>query len=90
MRNEHEDLEVPIDDLQIAGVWANLVWIAPRADEFTLDFIRVDPREPRGAIVARVALSPRLMRQFLDDGEMSWQTWSESGLPPEVRGHDPD
>ena len=86
--SEDDGIEVTLDDSVFAGVWANDVWIASRPDEFTLDFIRWDPREPRGAIVARVAMSPRLMRQLLDDGERSWQTWSESTLPPEVRGDD--
>ena len=85
MNDGPDDLAITIGDQQFAGVWANDVWIAQRPDEFTLDFIRVDPRESRGAIVARVAVSPRLMRSLLDTGECCWQTWSDSTMPPEAR-----
>lgn len=87
MSEEHE-VDITIDDRLFAGVWANHLRFGAGLDEFTLDFVWVDQRELRGVVVARVALSPRLMRRLLDHGEMTWHTWSERNLPPEVRGDD--
>ena len=40
------------------GVWANHVDVFGDVDETTLDFIRLDPRDPTGGVVvARVTLS---------------------------------
>jgi hypothetical protein len=83
-----DDADLTFDDLSLAGVWANHALIQSDRDEFVLDFVWVDRRRRHGMVVSRVVLSPRLMRQLLDDGETAWQTWSDSNLPPEVLGHD--
>ena len=43
----------------LAGVFANDVHIFVDPEHVTLDFVRVDPRNPReGVVVARVAVPP--------------------------------
>jgi hypothetical protein len=42
-----DDVEVTIDRRRFAGVWANACKAIAHTDEVTIDFIRVDPREPR-------------------------------------------
>ena len=86
--NEEEghEPEITIDARRFAGVWANAVQIDAKSDELTIDFIRVDPRLPRGMVVARVTLSPKFMRALLDQAERVWQTWVDRSMPPEVRG----
>ena len=81
------DVEITIDARRFVGVWANAARVDAKSDEFTIDFIRIDPRQPRGMVVSRVTLSPNFMRDFLDDAEGVWQTWADRSLPPEARGN---
>jgi hypothetical protein len=55
-----------------------------RQDEVTMDFVRVDPVEPRGIVVARVTCSPQFLRQLMDELEDVWQHWVWSSSPPET------
>jgi hypothetical protein len=80
------DVEISIDARRLAGVWANSARVDAKSDEFTIDFIRVDPWQPRAMVVSRVALSPNFVREFLDEAERVWQTWADRTLPPEARG----
>jgi hypothetical protein len=49
------DIDIPPDVR--AGVWANDVDIFGDVEEVTLDFVRIEPRDPLlGVVVARVTL----------------------------------
>jgi hypothetical protein len=49
------DVDIP-PDVQ-AGVWANDVDVFGDVEEATLDFVRIEPRDPTvGVVVARVTL----------------------------------
>ena len=85
--DDQPEVEITIDARRFAGVWANASRVDAGVDDFTIDFIRVDPRQPRGMVVARVTLSPGFMRDFVDDCETVWQTWAERSMPPEARGN---
>jgi hypothetical protein len=51
------DIDVPYE--LRGGVWANDVDVFADLEEATLDFLRIDPRDSRVAVVvARVTLSP--------------------------------
>ena len=99
-----EDDEVIITvpaDMQ-AGVWANWAAINESDHEFTIDFARVDHSvEPNvGVVVARVGMSPRMLRQLLDRMNDAWSSFADnlaegildSGAPsaPDPDGGDAD
>jgi hypothetical protein len=53
--DRERDVDVP-PDLQ-GGVWANDVDVFGDVEESTLDFVRIEPRDPTvGVVVARVAV----------------------------------
>jgi hypothetical protein len=54
-------------------------------DEFTIDFVRMDPVQPRGMVVARVTGSPPFLRKFIDELEQVWQDWVWGSSQPETR-----
>jgi hypothetical protein len=55
VREPERDVEVP-PDLR-AGRWANYAEVFGDLDDVTIDFVRVEPREPTfGVVVARVTL----------------------------------
>jgi len=76
--------EISIYPEQVAGVWANWAHVASSNHEFTLEFVRIDPFEPRGIVLARVSFSPLFVTQLIDALSAVWQTWVQKALPPEV------
>ena len=57
MSDPGREIEVPYE--LRGGVWANDVDVFGDIHEATLDFIRLDPRDPSGGVVvARVTLPP--------------------------------
>ena len=56
MSEPGREVEVPYE--LRGGVWANDVDVFGDVQEATLDFVRIDPRDPSGGVVvARVTLS---------------------------------
>ncbi|MEO5634945.1 hypothetical protein [Gaiella sp.] len=59
-------------------MWANAVEVEAWADEVTMDFIRMDPVQSRGMVVARVTCSPTFLRTLVDKLEGVWQDWAHA------------
>jgi hypothetical protein len=76
----------------MAGVYANIANDSHSDYEFTITFARVDHEveedEVPGVVVARVALSPRFLRELIDameDNYSKWQTREGIKSLPEFR-----
>jgi hypothetical protein len=78
-----DDVDLAIDRRRFAGVWANACRAIAHSDEVTVDFVRVDPREPSGMVVARITFSPQFLRHLMDDLERVWHEWVGRSEPPE-------
>ena len=86
-----DELMVVVPPAHQAGVWANDAVVQSSAHEVTVDLLRVDHSvEPNiGTVVARVAMSPVLLRQLIDDLTDAWDDYAASvtqqliDLPPE-------
>ncbi len=66
--NEKEEgvqLQVEVDDSVAQGSYANLALVAHNATEFVLDFIFVQPQQPKAKVRARVISSPGHTKRFL-------------------------
>ncbi len=79
----------------MAGVYANFANVSHSDYEFTITFARVDHEveddEVPGVVVARVALSPRFLRELIDameDNYSKWQTREGIKNLPEWSGED--
>jgi hypothetical protein len=74
-----DELMVVVPAAQQAGVWANDAVIQASDHEVTVDLLRVDHSvDPRvGTVVARVAMSPILLRQLIDGLTDAWDTYAE-------------
>jgi hypothetical protein len=71
-----------------AGVWANWIRVIYSEHEFTIDFVRLDPFEPRGIVVARISGSPLFVTKLIDMVSAVWHDWARKAMPPEVDGAD--
>lgn len=77
-------LEIQIDNDVAQGTYANLAVVNHTDAEITLDFIYVQPQEPRGKVRSRVIVSPRhakrLLRALQDNVERYEQAFGEIPL----------
>ena len=56
--SEPDEPEISVTSELTGGVWANDVYLYRDGDELTIDFVRLNPRDPtEGIVVARVAAS---------------------------------
>jgi len=58
-------LQIQIDEAVAQGLYANMALVNHTDAEFTLDFIYVQPQQPKAAVRARIITSPRHMKRLL-------------------------
>jgi hypothetical protein len=58
-------LQIQIDESVAQGLYANMALVNHTDAEFTLDFIYVQPQQPKAAVRARIITSPRHMKRLL-------------------------
>jgi len=58
-------LQLEIDDATAQGAYTNLALIAHSATEFVMDFIFIQPQQPRAKVRARLISSPAHIKRFL-------------------------
>lgn len=65
--NEKKEItiQIQIDDATAQGMYSNLAFVNHTETEFTIDFVYVQPQEPRGKVRARIITSPLHMKRFL-------------------------
>ena len=58
-------LQLQIDDAVAQGQYANMTLVNHTETEFVLDFIFVQPLEPRAKVRSRIVSSPKHAKRFL-------------------------
>lgn len=58
-------LQVELDDVTAQGAYVNLAMVAHSATEFVLDFVFLQPQQPKAKVRARVISSPGHTKRFL-------------------------
>ena len=59
------ELKIEMDDTIAQGIYANLAFITHNETEFTLDFIYVQPQQPKAKVRARILSSPPHTKRLL-------------------------
>jgi Protein of unknown function (DUF3467) len=77
---QERQLNINIEPENLAGVYANFAQVSFSDYEFTITFARIDHEVEEGdipgAVVSRVNLSARFMKELLDALQDSWSKWS--------------
>ena len=75
---DDEELVIVVPPAHQAGVWANDAVVYTSDHEVTVDLLRVDHsvEPPVGTVVARVAMSPKLLPQLLDGLTAAWDDYA--------------
>jgi hypothetical protein len=58
-------IQIALDDDVAQGVYANLAMISHGEAEFTLDFIYLQPQQPKAKVRARVITSPQHAKRLV-------------------------
>jgi hypothetical protein len=58
-------LQIELDEAIAQGVYCNLAMVNHTPTEFTLDFIYVQPQQPKAKVRSRVITSPQHMKRLL-------------------------
>lgn len=64
--NEKKEItiQIQIDDITAQGIYSNLAFVNHTETEFTIDFIYLQPQEPKGKVRARIITSPLHMKRL--------------------------
>lgn len=52
-------IKIHLEESEAGGRYTNLTFVNFNQNEFVLDFIFIEPQEPKGKVVSRVITSPR-------------------------------
>ena len=58
-------LQIELDEPVAQGVYCNLAMVNHTPTEFTLDFIYVQPQQPKAKVRSRIITSPQHMKRLL-------------------------
>ena len=59
------EIKIEIDENTAQGVYANLAMIGHSEDEFIIDFIFLQPQNPKAKVRSRIVTSPGHAKRFL-------------------------
>ena len=59
------NLQIQLDEEMAQGAYANLAMVNHTESEFTLDFIYVQPQQPKAKVRARIISSPKHTKRLL-------------------------
>ena len=59
------NLQIQLDEEMAQGAYANLAMVNHTDSEFTLDFIYVQPQQPKAKVRARIITSPKHTKRLL-------------------------
>ncbi|MBN1383950.1 MAG: DUF3467 domain-containing protein [Elusimicrobia bacterium] len=78
-------IQIEVDDTTAQGLYSNLAFIAHSETEFTVDFIYVQPQQPKAKVRARIISSPihtkKLMQALSDNIKKYEQKFGEIKVP---------
>ncbi len=60
------NIQIQLDEEMAQGLYSNLAMVNHTDSEFTLDFIYVQPQQPKAKVRARVITSPRHTKRLLE------------------------
>ncbi len=87
------NIQIQLDDEMAQGVYVNLAMVNHTETEFTVDFIYVQPQNPRGKVRARIISSPNHTKRLINALQDNLQKYEEkfgklelAPTPPEKIG----
>jgi len=83
-------LQVSMDDETAQGAYVNMATVSHTETEFVLDFLFVQPQQPRAKVRSRVITSPRHLKRLIGALQDSLHRYEQRFGTVEVGGPGPD
>lgn len=64
-KTKEVQLQIDLDDQIAQGMYCNLAMVNHTPTEFTLDFIYVQPQQPKAKVRARIITSPQHLKRLV-------------------------
>ncbi len=72
---DQQELKVKVDDKDLKGRYANVMYVAHSKEEFVLDFLNIFP--PQGVLTSRIITSPGHMKRIVNALEDNIKQYEE-------------
>ena len=83
------ELKIQLEEEVAQGTYTNLVFVNHNETEFTLDFIYVQPQQPKAKVHSRVISSPKHTKRLMLALQENMRRWEERFGEVDVSGIDP-
>lgn len=65
MKDQHEQINIELDESIAEGVYSNLAIINHSSSEFVLDFVSIMPGLPKAKVKSRIVLTPQHAKRLI-------------------------
>ena len=79
-------LQIVLDEETAQGTYVNLATVSHSETEFTLDFIYVQPTQPRAKVRARIITSPKHAKRLLHALQENVRRYEDQHGPIDLKG----
>ncbi len=83
------NLQIQLDEEMAQGAYANLAMVNHTDAEFTLDFIYVQPQQPKAKVRARIITSPKHTKRLLKALQENVAKYEDRFGPIDISGPGP-
>ncbi len=84
------NIQIQMDEEMAQGVYVNLAMVNHTETEFTVDFIYVQPQNPRGKVRARIISSPNHTKRLINALQDNMQKYEEKFGKVELASTSPE
>lgn len=88
-QDQQKRVQIQIDDAVSQGQYVNMTLVNHTETEFILDFVFMQPMEPRAKVRSRIISSPKHAKRFLGALQENVARYESRFGPIDVSGKDP-
>ncbi len=85
-----QQLQIQLDDEIAQGLYVNLTMVNHTETEFALDFIYLQPQQPRAKVRARILSSPRHTKRLINALKDNIEKYEKKFGPIDISGPSPE
>ena len=87
--NKEVQIQIQLDEETAQGIYANLVLVNHTETEFTLDFMYLQPQQPKAKVRSRIISSPKHTKRILNALQENMRRYEERFGPVDISGPNP-
>ncbi|OGQ92212.1 MAG: hypothetical protein A2289_26120 [Deltaproteobacteria bacterium RIFOXYA12_FULL_58_15] len=88
-KGKQVQIQIQLDEDTAQGIYANLALVNHTETEFTLDFMYLQPQQPRAKVRSRIISSPKHTKRLLNALQENMRRYEERFGTVELSGPNP-